>query len=182
MPPRPDSDTFEVTSVTSIKTADLYDSYGDLLQVADPMFRRFGKREAFAGPIATVKVFEDNTLVRANLETAGGGHVLVVDGGGSLRCALVGDLLAQLAIDNEWAGIIVNGCIRDAGEIDTMDVGIRALATNPAKSEKRGEGQENIPVRFAGVTFMPGHYVYADGDGILVSEKDLPGGTETVLV
>ncbi|HSH43334.1 MAG TPA: ribonuclease E activity regulator RraA [Arenicellales bacterium] len=168
--------------MTGIKTADLYDAYGDLLQVADPLFRQFGRREAFAGPIATVKVFEDNTLVRANLETAGGGYVLVVDGGGSLRCALVGDLLAQLAIDNDWAGIIVNGCIRDSREIDAMDIGIKALATNPAKSEKRGEGQENLVVRFAGVSFTPGHYVYADSDGILVSDKDLTAGTETVLV
>lgn len=165
-----------------IKTADLYDAYGDALQVAEPVFRHFGRREAFAGPIATVKVFEDNTLVRANLETAGGGYVLVVDGGGSLRCALVGDLLAQLAIDNEWAGIIVHGCIRDSREIDAMDIGIRALATNPAKSDKRGEGRENLAVRFAGATFTPGHYVYADADGIVVSDRDLGGGPETVLV
>jgi len=163
-----------------IKTADLYDSCGDTLQVADPLFRCFGQRAAFGGPIATVKVFEDNTLVRARLETAGGGHVLVVDGGGSRRCALVGDLLAQLAIDNGWAGIIVNGCIRDSREIDAMDIGVQALATNPAKSEKRGEGRENTAVRFAGVTFTPGHFVYADADGIVVAEQDL-GGRETAL-
>lgn len=170
--------------MTTIKTADLYDSYGDLLQVAEPGLRHFGRRGAFAGPIATVKVFEDNTLVRANLETAGGGCVLVVDGGGSLRCALVGDLLAQLAIDNAWAGIIVNGCIRDSTEIDGMDIAVKAIATSPARSSKRGEGQENIAVRFAGVTFTPGHYVYADGDGIVVSERDLTaagGGVETQL-
>ena len=165
-----------------IKTADLYDAYGDALQVAAPVFRHFGRRRAFAGPIATVKVFEDNTLVRANLEAAGRGCVLVVDGGGSMRCALVGDRLAQLAIDNQWAGIIVNGCIRDSKEIDGMDVGIKALATNPAKSDKRGVGRENVTVKFAGVTFTPGHYVYADADGIVVSEKDLGGETETVLV
>lgn len=167
--------------MTTIKTADLYDSYGDVLQVAEPIFRHFGRQQAFSGPIATLKVFEDNTLVRANLETAGGGRVLVVDGGGSLRCALVGDLLAQLAIDNQWAGIIINGCIRDSREIDAMDIGIKALAANPAKSEKRGEGRENITIRFAGVTFTPGHYVYADADGIVVSEKELGGGPETVL-
>jgi regulator of ribonuclease activity A len=166
----------------SRKTADLYDAYGEMLQVAEPIFRNFGRRDAFSGPIATVKVFEDNTLVRANLETAGSGHVLVVDGGGSTRCALVGDLLAQLAIDNEWAGIIVNGCIRDSKEIDAMDVGVKAIATNPAKSEKRGEGRENIPVRFAGVTFTPGHFVYVDTDGVVVSEKDIGGSPETVLV
>jgi len=168
--------------MVDIKTADLYDAFGDTLQVAEPVFRHFGQRGAFAGPIATVKVFEDNTLVRANLETAGGGYVLVVDGGGSLRCALVGDLLAQLAIDNGWAGIIVHGCIRDSKEIDAMDIGVKALAANPARSDKRGEGRENLAVRFAGVTFTPGHYVYADADGIVVSDRDLDGGPETVLV
>lgn len=168
--------------MTKLKTADLYDSYGDLLQVAEPVFRHFGRRTAFAGPIATVKVFEDNTLVRASLETPGRGAVLVVDGGGSMRCALVGDLLAQLAIDNRWAGIIVNGCIRDSVAIDGMNIGIKALATNPARSEKRGEGRKDVAVGFAGVTFTPGHHVYADADGIVVSEKDLTDGTETVLV
>jgi regulator of ribonuclease activity A len=164
------------------KTADLYDAYGDALQVAEPVFRSFGGRTAFAGPIATVKVFEDNTLVRANLETTGGGHVLVVDGGGSLRCALVGDLLAQLAIDNGWAGIIVNGCIRDSEEMGAMDIGVKALAAHPAKSEKRGEGRENIALRFAGVTFNPGDHVYADADGIVVVDRDLGGDPGTVLV
>ncbi|MDZ7841730.1 MAG: ribonuclease E activity regulator RraA [Gammaproteobacteria bacterium] len=168
--------------MTTFKTADLYDSYGDLLQVAEPIFRQFGRRTAFAGPIVAVKVFEDNTLVRASLETPGRGAVLVVDGGGSTRCALVGDLLARLAIDNGWAGIIVNGCIRDSAEIDGMDIGIRALATNPARSEKRGEGRGDVKVGFAGVSFTPGHHVYADADGVVVSEKDLADGTETVLV
>lgn len=168
----------------TIKTADLYDAYGDTLQVAAPVFRHFGQREAFAGPIATVKVFEDNTLVRASLEAAGSGRVLVVDGGGSLRCALVGDLLARLAIDNEWAGIVINGCVRDSKEIDAMDIGIKAIAANPARSAKRGEGQEAITVTFAGVSFTPGHYVYADRDGILISERRLPAGedaAETLL-
>lgn len=171
-----------VESMARIKTADLYDAYGDTLQVAEPVFRHFGRRHAFSGPIATVKVFEDNTLVRAKLETAGGGRVLVVDGGGSLRCALLGDLLAQLAVDNQWAGIIINGCVRDSREIDAMDIGVKALATNPAKSDKRGEGRENITVRFAGVTFTPDHYVYADADGIVVSGKALGDDPETVLV
>lgn len=166
----------------SIKTADLYDAYGDTLQVAEPLFQDFGGREAFAGPIATVKVFEDNTLVRANLETAGNGYVLVVDGGGSLRCALLGDRLAQLAIDNDWAGIIVNGCIRDSQEIDYMDIGIRAIATSPARSDKRGEGLENVTVKFAGVSFVPGRYLYADADGILVSDRDLGEDGRTRLV
>lgn len=166
----------------TIKTADLYDAYGDALQVAAPVFQRFGRREAFAGPIATLKVFEDNTLVRARLSSSGGGRVLVVDGGGSLRCALVGDLLAGLAVDNGWAGLIVNGCIRDTKAIGAMDIGIRALAASPVRSAKRGEGQENITVVFAGVSFRPGGYVYADTDGILVADKELGSGAETVVV
>jgi len=166
----------------TIKTADLYDSYGDALQVAAPGFRDFGKRDGFCGPIATVKVFDDNSRVRKALEGSGRGRVLVVDGGGSMRCALVGDVLAQLAIDNGWAGIIVNGCIRDSAEIDEMDIGIKALATNPVKSLKRGEGQSELTVIFAGVAFEPEHYVYADRDGIVVSRKDLSVETGTVLV
>lgn len=165
----------------TIKTADLYDAHGDTLQVAAPLFRNYGGRKTFHGPIATLKVFEDNTLVRAALETPGNGRVLVVDGGGSLRCALVGDMLAQLAIDNGWAGIVVNGCIRDAADIDTMNIGIKALATHPAKSDKRGEGQKDVTVTFAGVSFSPEHHVYADRDGIVVAEKSLENGAETRL-
>lgn len=166
------------------KTADLYDAFSDELKTAAPVFQGFGKREAFSGPIATLKVFEDNTLVRAALEAPGDGRVLVVDGGGSLRCALVGDKLAQLGIDNGWAGLIINGCIRDCREINAMDVGIKALATHPARSAKRGEGRDGVTVAFAGVTFEPGHYVYADGDGIVVADADLAGqdADKTVLV
>lgn len=154
-------------------TADLFDEYGDRLQVAEPLFRNFGARKAFAGPIATVKVFEDNSLVRAELETAGQGRVLVVDGGGSLRCALVGDLLAQLAIDNSWAGLVVYGCIRDSAAINQMPIGIKALNTNPAKSAKNGEGQRDLPLRFAQVLFTPGAYLYADEDGIVLAAGKL---------
>lgn len=166
----------------SIKTADLYDQYGDVLQVAAPLFRNFGRLGSFSGPVSTVKVFEDNTLVRGMLEMPGKGRVLVVDGGGSLRCALVGDKLAQLAIDNGWAGIIINGCIRDSREINGMDVGIKAVAVHPAKSAKRGEGQQEVAVRFAGVDFEPGFHVYADADGIVVSDKNLGDGSRAVLV
>lgn len=168
--------------MTTIKTADLYDAYGDALQVAAPLFREFGGHESFHGPITTLKVFEDNTLVRAALEQPGDGRVLVVDGGGSLRCALIGDLLAGLAIDNGWAGIVVNGCIRDSREIDGMGIGVKALATHPAKSAKRGEGQRDLAVAFAGVSFAPGGYLYADRDGIVVADRPLDGGGETVLV
>lgn len=160
--------------MTTFTTADLYDEFADQLQVATPLFRHFGKQSAFSGPIYTVKVHEDNTLVRQALESPGEGRVLIVDGGGSLRCALVGDILAQLGIKHAWAGIIVYGCIRDSAVIDQLDIGIKALATNPTKSLKRGEGQSNVPVRFAEISFTPGHYVYADLDGIVVSETALP--------
>jgi len=151
------------------KTADMCDRDGDTLRIAEPVFRHYGLRTAFKGPVATVKVFEDNVLVRAQLEQPGGGRVLVVDGGGSLRCALVGDQMARLALENGWSGIIVYGCIRDAAEIAAMDIGVRALNTHPLRSTKRGEGQAGIPVHFAGVTFTPGALLYADIDGIVIA-------------
>ena len=154
-------------------TADLCDRYMDKLQVAEPLFIDFGGIPAFEGEIHTLKVFEDNTLVRAALEQDGTGKVLVVDGGGSFRCALVGDNLAALAIDNNWRGILVFGCIRDSRQIAEMEIGVKALNTNPTKSIKRNEGQENIDVRFAGVKFSPGNYLYADEDGIVVSKFQL---------
>jgi len=157
----------------SKRTADLYDQYGDRLQVVEPLFRHFGVKPSFFGPIATVKVFEDNSLVRAELETPGQNRVLVVDGGGSLRCALVGDLLAELAINNGWAGLLVFGCIRDSATINKMDIGIKALNTNPAKSLKLGAGQRDLPVKFAQTTFTPGAFLYADEDGIVVAVKEL---------
>ena len=161
-----------------IVTADLYDQYGEQLRVAAPLFGDFGGRDAFGGPLSTVKVFEDNSLVRAALEEDGAGRVLVVDGGGSLRCALVGDMLAKLGADNGWAGIVVNGCVRDSVALAGLDIGIKALATNPRKSVKRGEGQRDVPVHFAEVAFRPGEYLYADLDGLLVSEHALDPGRQ----
>lgn len=155
------------------KTADLCDQYVEQVQVAQPIFQNYGAVHEFAGQIATVKVFEDNALVRATLAEPGNGRVLVVDGGGSLRCALVGDQLAQLAHNQGWAGIIVYGCIRDAREMGQIQIGVKALNTHPLKSLKRGEGQRAIPVSFAGITFTPDQYVYADEDGILVAEHML---------
>jgi regulator of ribonuclease activity A len=154
-------------------TADLCDAYAGMLLVAQPLFREFGGVEKFAGPIATLRVRDDNTLVRETLETPGGGRVLVVDGGGSLNCALVGGRLAGLAEKNGWAGVIVNGCIRDAMEIRQLRVGVRALNAVPMRSGKNGEGEGGGAVSFAGVTFTPGGYVYADADGILVAERNL---------
>ena len=157
----------------TVATADLYDRFADRLQVMSPGLRSYGGSAACAGPIATVKVHEDNVLVRAALEGAGDGRVLVVDGGGSLRCALVGDVLARFGVDNGWAGIVVNGCIRDSAAIASMPIGVWALATIPAKSVKRGEGQADIAVRFGDVVFRPGEWLYADSDGIVVASDKL---------
>lgn len=156
-----------------ISTADLSDEFGAQLQYSDILFTTHGARRQFHGPIRTVKVFEDNVLVKNYLAKPGEGHVLVVDGGGSMRCALVGDRLATMAMGNSWAGIIVYGCIRDSREIADIDIGIRALGTHPRRSIKKGEGNTDIPVRFAGVEFQPGHFVYADEDGIIVSPSEL---------
>jgi regulator of ribonuclease activity A len=154
-------------------TADLCDQFGAEVQVAEPLFEDWGGSVAFAGPIETVRVFEDNALVREALEAPGRGRVLVVDGGGSRRSALVGGNLAELAHRIGWAGIIVNGCIRDAEEIRTVPVGIKAIGAIPRKSAKAGAGERSVPVTFAGVTFRPGCYVYADRDGIVVAEREL---------
>lgn len=154
-------------------TADLYDANEEKVQVALPMFADYGGYLTFSGPISTVKVHEDNSLVRKALEEQGEGRVLVVDGGESLRCALVGDMLAELGRDNGWAGIVVSGCIRDSAVIATIDIGVKAIGTNPRKSVKMNTGQRDIPVSFAGVTFTPGEYLYADEDGILLSKEAL---------
>jgi regulator of ribonuclease activity A len=155
------------------KTANLCDEFEQLVGVAEPLLRDYGGTISFYGSLATVKVFEDNVLVREALETAGQGRVLVVDGDGSTRCALVGDQLAQLAYENGWAGIIVDGCIRDSDEISRIPVGVKARHAVPKKSAKRGVGERDVPVHFAGLTFTPGHYLYADPDGIIVADRDL---------
>jgi regulator of ribonuclease activity A len=155
----------------AISTADLCDQYPDDVSVAQPILLSYGGVEAFAGPIATVRVHEDNVLVRTALEEPGEGRVLVVDGGGSLRCALLGDQIAALAASNGWSGVVVHGCVRDARALRSIPVGIRALATNPKKSAKEGKGERDAPVTFAGITFVPGHHLYADDDGIVVSSS-----------
>jgi regulator of ribonuclease activity A len=157
-------------------TADLCDRYADThrLQIAEPIFRPFGAAPTFCGPITTVKVFEDNVLIRNVLAKQNLGGVLTVDGGGSHRCALFGGNIAKLACDNGWVGIIVYGCIRDSVEIAELPIGIRALHTHPLKSHKRGTGESHILVTFAGVNFKTGSYVYADEDGIVVADQQLP--------
>ncbi len=154
-------------------TADLYDAHRDAVQVAEPLLVSFGGVETFGGPAQTVRVYEDNVLVRQTLETDGQGRVLVVDGGGSTWCALMGDRLAGLALDHDWAGVVVFGCVRDTVELAGMDVGVLALAPCPRKSRKEGVGAVGVTVGFAGVTVQPGAYVYADPDGLLVAPEDL---------
>ncbi len=156
-----------------IATADLYDAHAATLQIALPIFRDFGGNVRFHGEISTIQALEDNSLVRAAVATPGAGRVLVVDGGGSLQRAMLGDMLAQEAVDNGWAGLVIHGCIRDSRAIGSMPLGVKALATTPAKTEKRGQGLRDVPVRFAGVHFTPGHYLYADEDGIVVATAAL---------
>lgn len=154
-------------------TADLYDEYGDQLRVAAPLFNDYGGSVFFEGPISTVKVHEDNGLIRTALQEPGEGRVLVVDGGGSTRCALVGDKLAGRGRDNGWAGIVVYGCIRDSDPIADIAIGVKAMATNPRRSAKKGEGDRDVPVRFADIEFRPDDYLYADRDGIVVAHRAL---------
>ena len=153
----------------NLLTADLCDAHEDKVRVVEPMFSSFGGRDAFHGRIATLKLFEDNSLVRKALESPGEQRVLVIDGGGSLRRALVGDQLAALAVKNRWAGIIVYGCIRDSRAISQMDIGVFAIDTHPIKTVKKNVGETDIPVSFGGVTFTPGEWLYADEDGVIVS-------------
>ncbi len=154
-------------------TADLWDEHSELLSCVYPIFNHFGNKKMFSGKITTLKLFEDNSLVRKQLESDGKGKVLIIDGGASLRCALIGDQLATLAIQNNWEGIIVNGCIRDSQVINSMNIGIKALNTSPVKSVKHNIGEIDIPVKFGGVSFISDYYIYADTDGILLSRLNL---------
>jgi regulator of ribonuclease activity A len=156
-----------------LSTADLYDAHPERAQVTEGRWLALGRRRAFAGEIRTVKCHEDNVLVRRALEEAGGGGVLVVDGGGSLRAALLGDNLAGAAVRNGWSGVVVYGCVRDRAAIDRLDLGVRCLATTPRRSAKKGFGERDVVVSFAGVRFAPGAHRYADEDGILVADAPL---------
>jgi len=154
-------------------TSDLWDANEGALQVAEPIFRDYGGNRSFGGMVRTLKCFEDNSLVRKALGEPGEGAVLVVDAGGSRRCAMLGDQLAELAVKNGWAGVVMWGLIRDSAVIAEMALGVKALGTIPVKSVKRGEGQLDVPVTFAGVTFEPGNWLYADADGIVVATSKL---------
>ncbi len=149
-------------------TADICDAHEDAVQVCEPLFADFGGRLEFEGEIVTLEVPDDNSRVRGILEEEGRGRVLVIDGAGSTRCSLIGGNLAVLAAEQGWSGIVVHGCVRDAHEIETADVGIKALALTPRRSDRRDRGTRDVPVSFAGVRFEPGHYLIADRDGIVV--------------
>lgn len=155
----------------TISTPDICDAHPDKVHVVDPIFVNYGGRSAFGGRIVTVKCFEDNSVVKSQVAENGDGCVMVVDGGGSLRCALLGDILAARAVENGWAGLIIFGCIRDVDQIGKMDLGVQALNTIPIKSIRKGVGERNIPVTFGKVTFYPDQYVYADNNGIITTTR-----------
>ena len=154
-------------------TTDLYDDFEDSCQTCSLQFRDFGARKRFHGPVRTVECFEDNVLFRQLLGEPGNGAVVVVDGQGSTARALMGDMLAARGSANGWAGVIINGAIRDSAEIADIEIGVKALGVNPAKSAKQGAGQVDVPLEFGGVIFRPGEWVYCDEDGILVACEPL---------
>lgn len=153
---------------TSFTTADLVDEHGDALLVCDTQFRHFGRHRAFSGRVRTVSCYQDNGLLRELLRTPGEGAVLVVDGGGSLHSALTGDVIAASAVENGWAGLVINGAVRDSAVLADMELGIKALGVNPRKSSKTKAGSVDVPVGFGGVTFTPGDLLYADEDGVVL--------------
>ena len=156
-----------------ISTPDLCDAYEKQLKVLDPVFNNYGGKANFFGQVITIKCHEDNSLVKQQANTEGQGRVLVVDGGGSLRRALLGDMIAANAVKNGWSGLVIYGCIRDCDEIAALDIGVKALNTIPVKTDKRGIGDLNVAVSFAGQTINPGEWIYCDNNGIVVAAKKL---------
>ncbi len=157
----------------NMKTADLCDEYADRLKLCKTPFHSYGKNKEFHGEIQTVQVYEDNVMVKECLETIKAGTVLVVDGGGSLNCALLGDRLAAIAAERDINGIIINGCVRDSTDLAGIAIGIKAIGTCPFKSEKIGKGSKGESLSFGEVEWIPGQYVYADDDGVIISDKPL---------
>ena len=149
-------------------TADLYDKYEEALQSCDTQFRQFGAVTMFTGPISTVRCHEDNVVLRSVLSEPGEGRVLVVDGDGSLRRALMGDVIADLAVSNGWAGVVIHGAVRDVALLRTLDIGIKALGSNPRKSTKTGEGERDVEISFGNAVFRPGDTLHSDEDGIVI--------------
>ena len=160
-------------------TCDLLDDYPDIAwQVMTPyvdgkLFQDYGARSSFFGEVVTVKCFEDNSRVKELLATDGTGKVLVVDGGGSMRCALMGDLIAESAVKNHWNGVLIYGCIRDVAAIAQLDLGVKALASIPQKSTRKGVGEIDLSLNFAGVNIRSGHYLYADENGVIIAPQDV---------
>ncbi|GIH94931.1 ribonuclease E activity regulator RraA [Planobispora siamensis] len=155
----------------NVITADLYDERGDELDSCDLQLRQYGGRRAFRGTVVTVRCHQDNLLVKQALSEPGHGRVLVVDGGGSVHTALMGDVIAGAAVANGWAGVVINGAVRDVAALGELDLGVKALGSNPRKSAKDGAGEREVPVTFGGVTFHPGAELFSDDDGILVTRK-----------
>lgn len=160
-------------SSNTFTTADLCDAAADELQVCAPLFKDYGGHSRCSGPIATIKCFEDNSRVREVLDQPGEGRVLVIDAGGSTRCAVLGDMLAKKAVANGWSGVIVHGAIRDSAIIATLPLGVKAIATCPLKSVRHSEGQSGVQLRFGSITCRPGDWVYADEDGVVFSARAL---------
>ncbi|QJY40909.1 ribonuclease E activity regulator RraA [Vibrio cholerae] len=154
-------------------TSALCDIYLDQVDFVEPMFSNFGGCASFAGQITTIKCYEDNGVIRETLEHDGLGRILLIDGGGSLRRALIDAELAALAEENEWEGIVVYGCVREVDELEEMSIGIHAIASIPVGATSEGIGEVDIPVNFGGVTFLPEDYLYADNTGIIFSQKPL---------
>ena len=152
---------------------DICDQFIDDIAVLEPVFHDYGGKQRFCGEIVTIKCFEDNSLVAETVREPGKGRVIVVDGGGSLRRALLGDMLAAAAVDKGWAGLLVNGCVRDVEILATLDLGVKALASYPVRTDKRGEGQRDVPLRFAAALMEPGDFLYADANGIVVAKHKL---------
>lgn len=158
----------------TISTPDICDDFAEKIRVLDPIFNNYGGRFSFFGEAVTIKCFEDNSVVKKLVDEGGKGRVIVMDGGASLRRAILGDMLAENAANNSWAGLVINGCIRDCDQIANTNIGVKALNIHPMKTEKRGLGDLNVPVTFAGQTIKPGDWVYADNNGIVISELALP--------
>jgi regulator of ribonuclease activity A len=153
----------------TIVTADLYDERGDQLDSCDLQLRQYGGRRSFSGAVVTVRCHEDNVVLKSVLDEPGEGRVLVVDGGGSLHAALMGDMIAGTAVANGWSGVVINGAVRDVTALRELDLGVKALGSNPRKSGKEGTGERDVPVTFGGVTFHPGAELFSDDDGILLT-------------
>ncbi len=154
-------------------TPDLCDAHPERIEVVEPLFRSYGGRSAFCGRIVTVACFEDNSKVKELASRPGEGQVMIVDGGGSMRRALLGDQVAAAAAANGWSGLLIHGCVRDVVALGRLALGVQALGSHPLKTDKRGLGDIDVPVRFAGVRFVPGHWLYADLDGVIVADADL---------